>query len=260
MEHPIFALRAGDRRVRRYERNGITVEISPGSDGCATVHDKDVWIYCISQLVEAMNRGREDIGRTVRFTAYDFLVSTNRPTSGVGYQRMEAALRRLDGTRIRTNIESGGIRDKTSFGLIEAWHIIEGIGDDRTRPIEVTLPDWLWRSISAWRVLSVDRKYFKLRKPLERRLYELARKHCGPQARWRAKLGTLYEKSGSTAPLRNFRIAVKALAECNGLPGYLMAFDPEVDTMTFFPRTTEHTNAQLTALRHVADNSKWSCG
>src|SRR5699024_8673448 len=88
MEHPLFALRAGDHRVRNYERNGCTVTVKPGHDGCATIYDKDLWIYCISQLVEAKNRGRE-ISRTVRFTAYDFLVTTNRDTSGRAYLRSE---------------------------------------------------------------------------------------------------------------------------------------------------------------------------
>ena len=87
MEHPLFALKAGDRRVRSYERNGNTIEIRPGIKGLATIHDKDVWIYCISHLVEAINRGREDVGRTVRFTAYDFLVTTNRRTDGDSYKR-----------------------------------------------------------------------------------------------------------------------------------------------------------------------------
>ncbi|GAB4405418.1 MAG: hypothetical protein OHK0048_25270 [Rhodoferax sp.] len=94
MEHPLFALKAGDMRVRTYERNGVTVTVKPGHDGCATIHDKDVWIYCISQLVEAMNRGREDVSRVVRFTAYDFLVSTNRRTDGDSYERMKDALDR----------------------------------------------------------------------------------------------------------------------------------------------------------------------
>lgn len=49
---------------------------------------RDLWIYCINQLVEAMNRGREDVSRIVRFTAYDFLVSTDRDTSGRAYERM----------------------------------------------------------------------------------------------------------------------------------------------------------------------------
>lgn len=42
MEHPLFALRAGDKRVRTYERNGNSVTVKPGFDGCATIHDKDL--------------------------------------------------------------------------------------------------------------------------------------------------------------------------------------------------------------------------
>ena len=54
MEHPLFALRAGDKRIRTYERGNYKVEIQPGPYGRATIHDKDVWIYCISQLMELL--------------------------------------------------------------------------------------------------------------------------------------------------------------------------------------------------------------
>lgn len=63
MEHPLFALKAGDMRVKTYERNGNSVTVQPGHGGCATIHDKDIWIYCISQMVEAMNRGEKLIKR-----------------------------------------------------------------------------------------------------------------------------------------------------------------------------------------------------
>ena len=181
MEHPLFALKAGDMRVRTYERNGVTVMVKPGHDGCATIHDKDVWIYCISQLVEAMNRGREDVGRVVRFTAYDFLVTTNRPTAGVGYQRMAEAFGRLSGTRIETNIETAGQRERAGFGLVDSWRVIEKDNGGRMVAVEVELPRWLWRAVEARHVLTLSRDYFRLRKPLDRRIYELARKHCGAQ-------------------------------------------------------------------------------
>lgn len=245
MEHPLFALKAGDRRVRVYERNGVTVKVMPGTYGCATIHDKDVWIYCISQLVEAMNRGREDISRTVRFTAYDFLVTTNRPTAGVGYKRMAEALGRLAGTRIETNIETGGYREKAGFGLIDSWRVVEkSPDDDRMVAVEVTLPDWLFRAVRDRQVLTLSRDYFRLRKPLDRRIYELARKHCGHQSRWKVRLAVLHEKSGSTAPLRNFRIDMKALAESDELPDYRMAFDAETDTVTFYARAAKGAIAQ----------------
>lgn len=249
MEHPLFALKTGDMRVRKYERNGNSVEIKPGFDGCATIHDKDVWIYCISQLVEAINRGREDTNRTVRFTAYDFLVSTNRPTAGVGYDRMADALRRLSGTRIETNIATVGQRERAGFGLIDSWRVIErSFEDDRMVAVEVTLPDWLWRSVKAKQVLTLSRDYFRIRKPIDRRIYELARKHCGDQAKWRVSVKVLYEKSGSADVLRNFRGSIKALALTNDLPDYLVEFDQEADTATFYARGPKGSKAKLIEL------------
>jgi len=245
MEHPLFALRAGDRRVRTYEHNGVTVTIKPGPDGCATIHDKDLWIYCISQLVEAMNRGREDMSRVVRFTAYDFLVSTNRDTSGRAYERMGEMFERLNGTRIETNIETDGIRERGWFGFIDYAKVIERDNNGRMVAVEVALPEWLWRSVKAKHVLTLSRDYFRIRKPLDRRIYELARKHCGAQAKWRVSIKTLYEKSGSTAPLRNFRGAVKELAESGELPDYRMAFDAESDTVTFYARAPKGAKAQI---------------
>lgn len=255
MEHPLFALKAGDRRVRVYERNGSTVTVKPGHDGCATIHDKDLWIYCISHLVEAINRGREDVGRTVRFTAYDFLVATNRDTSGRAYERMCDALARLSGTRIETNIATDGQRERAGFGLVDLWRVIERDQDDRMVAIEITLPDWLWRSVKAKHVLTLSRDYFRLRKPLDRRIYELARKHCGAQSKWRISIKSLHEKSGSASPLRNFREDVRRLAESNQLPDYRVVFDAEGDAVTFYARAPKGAKAQITDLLAGLDKS-----
>lgn len=235
MEHPLFALKAGDHRVRVYERNGCTVKVMPGTYGCATIHDKDLWIYAISQLVEAKNRGRE-ISRTVRFTAYDFLATTNRQTSGRGYELMAAALGRLKGTVIETSIETAGQREKAGFGLIDSWRVVERDGDERMVAVEVDLPKWLFRSVQAGQVLTLSHDYFRLRKPLDRRIYELARKHCGKQPSWRVSVAVLHEKSGSAAALREFRRSVKTLADSGELPDYRMTYDAKGDMVTFASR------------------------
>ena len=248
MEHPLFALKAGDKRVREYRRGGVSVKVMPGTYGCATIHDKDVWIYCISQLIEGINRGREDVSRTVRFTAYDFLVTTNRRTDGDAYKRMADAMGRLAGTRIETNIETAEIREREGFGLVDAWRVVEKKGG-RMVAVEVTLPDWLFRSVQARHVLTLSPDYFRIRKPLDRRIYELARKHCGAQPKWRVSIKTLYEKSGSTDALRNFRGAVKALAESGELPDYRMAFDAESDAVTFYARAEKGRIAQIADLK-----------
>ena len=232
MEHPFFALKAGDMRVRTYERNGNSVIVKPGHDGCATIHDKDVWIYCISQIIEAMNRGREDISRTVRFTAHDFLVTTNRQTSGQGYKLMGDALARLRGTSIETNIVTDGKRERGFFGLIDSGRVIESDKTGKAVAVEVTLSDWLYRSIKAKNVLTLSRDYFRIRKPIDRRIYELARKHCGTQKSWQCAVKTLHEKSGSTDAVRNFKGVVKALADSDELPGYKVSLEADLVTFT----------------------------
>ena len=236
MEHPLFALKAGDMRVRTYERNGNSITIKPGHDGCATIFDKDVWIYCISQLMEAINRGRGDVSRTVRFTAYDFLVATNRDTSGRAYERMGDSLERLSGTRIETNIATDGYRERGFFGLIDSGRIVENKETGKAVAVEVTLSDWLFRSVMAKNVLTLSRDYFRIRKPIDRRIYELARKHCGAQKSWQCSVKVLHEKCGSTAPLRNFRVAIKELAEANDLPDYSISLNSDTDVVTFSRR------------------------
>lgn len=234
MEYPIFALRAGDMKVRRYERNGHTLTVLPGATGCATIHDKDLWIYCISQLIEAVNRGRA-IAPTVRFTAFDFLTATQRDTSGRAYERMIEMLRRLKGTVVETSVETAGLSAHRGFGLIEGWRVIEQSQEvGRMAAVEVDLPQWLFRSVQEKRVLTLSKAYFRLRKPLERRIYELARKHCGKQPLWRISLTVLHQKSGSISNLRRFRFEMKALAESGMLPDYVMTMDARRDEVTFY--------------------------
>lgn len=235
MEHPLFALKAGDMRVKSYKRGDVKVTVKPGHGGCATIHDKDIWIYCISQLVAAMNQGREDVGRVVRFIAHDFLVSTNRRTDGDSYERMADAMGRLRGTSIETDIATAGQREREGFGLIDSWRVIEKTSGGRMVAVEVTLPNWLYRSVQAKQVLTLSPDYFRIRKPLDRRIYELARKHCGNQKQWQCTLKTLYEKSGSTDALRNFRGAVRTLAESDQLPDYRVQLD-DSDLVTFSRR------------------------
>src|SRR5215831_3589560 len=202
-----------------------------------TIWDKDVLIYCCSQLVEGMKRGREP-QQVVHLTAFDLLVSTNRDTSMRGYALLRKALERLAGVRISTNIVTGGIRERQGFGLLEWWRVIErSPTNSRMVRVEVKLSDWLYRAITNLEVLTLHRDYFRLDGGIERRLYELCRKHCGIQPTWSIGLELLYKKSGSKEPLRNFRIAIKKLAASNHLPDYRLRFTPEDDKLTAYLRS-----------------------
>lgn len=238
MEHPMFSLSTKpDHNIRRYEHRGNSIEIAPGAYGMATIWDKDVLIYCISQIVEALNRGR-DVSRTVWVTAHDLLVSTNRQINGEGYKGLKAAMQRLRGTSITTNIETNGVRVTKGFGLVDSWEIVEKTPDnDRMVAIEITLSEWLYNAILGREVLTISRDYFRLRKGLERRLYELARKHCGRQTRWKVGLEILHKKSGSSSTLREFRRKVSGIAKTDHMPDYRLVYEADEDQACFYARS-----------------------
>ena len=223
MEHPIFSLSTRpDRRILSYAHNGTQVEVTPSVKGRATIHDKDILIYCISQLMAALNAGRA-VSPVLHLKAHDLLVATNRDTSGDAYARLKDAFERLAGTRITTNMETGGIEATHGFGLIESWSIVRRSRGGRMISVTVTLSAWLYRAVLSKSVLTLSRDYFRLRKPLERRVYELARKHCGRQPEWRIGMATLHKKAGSAAPLRVFRAAIRRMIAENHLPDYQLA-------------------------------------
>ena len=238
MEHPMFSLSTKpDHNIRRYEHNGNSITIAPGAYGMATIWDKDILIYCISQLVEALNRGR-DVSRIVWVTAHDLLVATNRGTGGSSYERLQAALERLQGTQITTDIKTNDVRVTKGFGLIDSWMIVEkSPEDDRMVALEITLSDWLYNAVLGREVLTISRDYFRLRKGLDRRLYEIARKHCGRQARWKVSLELLHKKSGSSGTLKEFRRKVKGIAKTNHMPDYKLVYDVTEDQAFFCARS-----------------------
>ena len=51
---------------------------------------------------------------------------------------MGDALARLSGTRIETNIETAGKRERAGFGLIDSWRVIERDRDDKMVAVEVS--------------------------------------------------------------------------------------------------------------------------
>ena len=235
MEHPLFTLSTRpDRRILNYAHNGTEITVVPSMRGLATIHDKDVLIFCISQLMAAINAGRAT-SRTLTLKAHDLLVATNRETSGDAYRRLKDAFERLAGTRITTNVETGGREITSGFGLVEAWEIERKAKGGRMISVSVTLSEWLYRAVLSKSVLTLSRDYFRLRKPLERRIYELARKHCGRQPIWRVSVDTLLKKSGSASPRRVFRAMLREMIKSDHLPDYTIEEEPS-DILRFAQR------------------------
>jgi plasmid replication initiation protein len=241
MEHPFYSLsKKPETNVRRYEHNGHWLQITPSVKGLATIYDKDILIYCISQLMHKLNSG-EEVSRRVRINSRDLLIFTNRGTSGRDYMALQEALERIRGTTISTNIRTGDEEQIDTFGLIEASSIRRKHGlDGRLLWCEITLSEWVFNAIRKEEVLTLHRDYFRLRKPLERRIYELARKHCGQQDEWRVSLQILLKKSGSQSPEKRFRQMIRDLVEYDHLPDYSVTFNPDTDLVTFMNRGTMH--------------------
>lgn len=211
------------------------LEVTPSTKGRATIHDKDLLIYLSSQLVAAMNlaikQGDKLPGRRIRFTPHDFFVATGKDTGGRAYANIESMIDRLEGTRLKTNIEIGNIDRRTSFGLIEsASYLLEKDrknknGEPRLTSIEITLSKWLYSALERKNILTISPRYFQLRKPLEKRLYELARRHVGDQAEWDIEESNLLKKTGSKAELREFRRMLKEIIADDNIPEYRISIN-----------------------------------
>jgi hypothetical protein len=217
MEHPLFTLSTKpDMTPRRYEMNGNWIELKPSSLGLATVFDRDILIYCISQCMAALNEGRP-VHRTMRLFAHDVLKATNRDTSDKGYAGFKAALTRLRSTEIQTNITTGGVEQWEVFGFIDAAKTIRKSREGRMLAIDITLSDWLFNAIDAKRGDICGTKNGMLRYGLEK----------------------LRLKTGSQSTRKEFRRMVKAIVDMNNekdhIPDY--TFELEGDLFIIRPRS-----------------------
>lgn len=247
MEHPLFSLKkTRDLQVRRYEHNGFYVEVRPGSKGAATIWDKDVLIYVSTLMRQTLDRG-DQIPERFEVSAADLLRAIQRGDSGRDYSALYEALDRLLGTEISTNLPTG-LETPDEENVVWKFHLLEDavvLRDKRTKRLTRLLfkpSGWLRQQVEAQHLLTIDPRYFALTGGIERRLYELARKHCGQQAHWTISLPTLHKKMGSSRDLRRFRHDLKELMQSDGV-GYFTAVNyrcilDEKDLLHVFSDTT----------------------
>lgn len=224
MEFPFFSLQKRPQmKPLEFEKDDVVIKVSPGPRGMASVWDRDVLVYAVSKINERVERG-EKVPRSVQFIAHDFLKLTHRGTNRGAYELLKDALFRLRSTTVETSITAAGQRNHRGFGWIDSFEIIEDEKPDgarRMRAIEITLSDWMYRAlVKERRVLSISPDYFKLDGGLERRLYQLARKHVGQQRQWRIGLVLLAQKVGSVQDLRFFKRDLKRIIEADHIPDY----------------------------------------
>ena len=227
MAWPFFSL-AKTKRVKpidfRMGEVAILVEAT-AEHGMATIWDADVLIWVASQIVEARDAGKAT-SRLIAATPHEILTFTRRGTGKAGYERLKAALDRLQSTSIATSIRQAGARRRRRFSWINEWR--ERLDDNgRALVIEMIVPDWLYEGVlDRALVLTIDPAYFALTGGLERWLYRIVRKHGGKQkGGWSFDISHLHLKSGALSPLKRFAFEVRAIVRRQSLPGYNLALE-----------------------------------
>ncbi|WMT86493.1 replication initiator protein A [Pelagibacterium sp. 26DY04] len=222
MAWPFFSL-AKSRRIAPidFRMGEVVIRVEATVEhGMATIWDADILIWAASQIVDARDRGLAT-SRLMVATPYEILAFIGRGDSALSYERLKAALDRLQSTTIVTSIRQISERRRHRFSWINEWK--ERL-DANGRPlgIELILPDWFYAGVlDEALILTIDRDYFALTGGLERWLYRLARKHGGRQARgWSFDVTHLYLKSGTLSPPRRFRFELRGIVRRQPLPGY----------------------------------------
>lgn len=239
MAYPFFSL-AKSRRVVpidfRAGKIAIRVEAVP-EHGMATIWDADVLIWAASQIVEARDGGLKT-SRLMAATPYEILTFVGRGTSVRDYDRLKAALDRLQSTTIMTSIRQSTDRRRHRFSWINEWKETADV-HGRPRGLELILPDWFYAGVlDAALVLTIDPAYFQLTGGIERWLYRLVRKHGGRQpGGWQFDFRHLHRKSGSTAKPYDFACDLRALVARQSLPGYVLGIErlDGAELLTFRP-------------------------
>jgi plasmid replication initiation protein len=225
VEFPFFSLSKKKRfepLMYKNEARGIEIIVSAGKPyGMATIWDKDILIWCISQIREALDRG-EMPSETIYFHPYHLLKSIRRDVTKLSYERLENAIIRLKNTVVHTSLRTTKT-DKKGFNWLNDYATAKDNATGEAAGMwSVTLPNWIYQAaITQHFVLTLDDDYFLLTGGLERRLYLLARKHGGKQdAGYTMPMKTLYTKMGAEDDYKYWARAIREIVKANELPGY----------------------------------------
>jgi plasmid replication initiation protein len=238
MAYPFFSL-AKSKRVAP-DRLPQPVRRSPSvSRPCPTRHGDDLGRRRADLGRLADRRGarrRLKTSRLMAATPYEILTFVGRGTGRADYDRLKAALDRLQSTTVADLDPPAHRAAAHRFSWINEW---KETADAHGRPLglELILPDWFYAGVlDDALVLTIDRAYFDLTGGLERWLYRLVRKHGGRQATAGASIFPhLHAKSGSLSPLKHFAYDVREIVRRQPLPGYRLTIEQPASGPNAFP-------------------------
>jgi plasmid replication initiation protein len=203
-----------------YDDGTVRIEVTGTKHGVANIWDKEILIYIISLIQDKLNRG-EQVSQVITFTGNDFFRVVGIHATNTAYDRLEEALKRLQSTQIATNLETGGEGESSAFSWVESYRINYRRDRDNNKvmkSVSVQLCSWLYRAVVKDRkILTYHPDYFKLG-PTEKRLYEIARAHCGKQNGFKMNIEKLRLRVGVESDIRVFKSRLVALSKAKKSP------------------------------------------
>lgn len=234
MAYPFFSLSKTHRVAPiDFVSGAVSIRVEAVPDhGMATIWDADILIWAASQIVEARDAGLRT-SRLMVTTPYEILKFIGRGTSIRDYQRLKAALDRLQSTTVSTSIRQPTEGRRHRFSWINEW---KERTDSQGKPdgIEMIVPDWFYGCVlDNALILTIDRAYFDLTGGLDRWLYRIVRKHGGRQRNgWRFDFRHLHQKSGALSPFKRFAFELRDIIRRQPLPGYTLFLEVEIGGRT----------------------------
>jgi plasmid replication initiation protein len=253
MAYPFFSLAKSKRTVPiDFRTNDMSLRVEGTHEhGIATIWDADVLIWAASQIVEARDQGLPT-SRLMATTPYQILRFVGRGTDNRNYERLKAALDRLQSTTVATSIRQATARRQHRFSWINEWKE-QSSAAGRPEGISLILPDWFYSGLlDSSLILTLDPIYFTLTGGIERWLYRLVRKHAGRQREgWKFDFKHLHAKSGSVMRASDFAFHLRRIATSERLPGYQLHVERQKngrETLSFRRRLRPPIQRQIREL------------
>lgn len=200
----------------------LHIDVIPSNLGRPTQLDKDLLIYVMGL---ALQNGKH----IVTFRLYDYLMDTAKDTGGSSYKRAKESLMRLSTALLRI---------KESSGKVQECHILENVKlvpklnlNSQDSFVEAEVSDWVYDTITLNKLHSINPLYFKLKKPTERALYEVASKHCGNSKHFKISTQSLIREMGINSTTREFRRVLKNIFNEDKIPDYSFSINNDLVTI-----------------------------
>ena len=251
-EYPLFTVdRTTVKTKIEFGNDHWSLAIYPTEVGLPTIYDKDVLLVLIGKMMELKNAQRNShapLDPYITLNSYEINRQLQRSQGGRSYAKIVVSLDRLQHTSFHSKtVHNGTPIEGGVFHLIDNYDYVEKLNRDGKvikgqTQFRIKLSDFIMDAINSDRppIITYPRHYLRLKKPFDKRLYEIANKAVGQNSKRNKevtfKLATLHERMyPKTHKLTKFRYAIsqRTAAGPFTILNYVMKFDPDTDKVTF---------------------------